>query len=75
MAFHNRKVELSLAVVSFTVAAALAFTALAISPVHEIEAGVCMTVAQFLMLTASIIGIDYKLGNIPSLGGGHHEKT
>lgn len=48
------------AAASFVVAAALAFTALLISEEHEIEAGVCMVIAQFLTLCATIFGVDYK---------------
>lgn len=50
-----------LATASFSVATVLAFLGMAIHKDHDIAAGVCMTVAQFLILTASIIGIDYKL--------------
>lgn len=63
MAFHNRKYEMVLATSSFIVAVVLAFTGLALHPDHDIAAGVCMVVAQFLLLTASIIGIDYKLNH------------
>lgn len=63
MAFHNRKYEMGLATASFVVAVILAFTGMALHPVHDIAAGVCMVVAQFLILCASIIGIDYKLNN------------
>lgn len=52
-----------LATASFAVAVALAFISLAIHPEHDIAAGVCMVIAQFLLLCASIIGIDYKLNN------------
>lgn len=54
---------MGLATASFVVAVILAFTAMALHPVHDIAAGVCMVVAQFLILCASIIGIDYKLNN------------
>ena len=63
MAFHNRKYEMGLATASFVAAVILAFTGMALHPVHDIAAGVCMVVAQFLILCASIIGIDYKLNN------------
>lgn len=66
MAFHNRKYEMGLATASFTVAVVLAFTGIAIHPEHDIAAGVCMVIAQFLILTASIIGIDYKLNSFGS---------
>lgn len=54
---------MTLATASFVVAVALAFISLAIHPDHDIAAGVCMVIAQFLLLCASIIGIDYKLNN------------
>lgn len=52
-----------LATASFAVAVILAFTGLYLHPEHDIAAGVCMVIAQFLLLTASIIGIDYKLNH------------
>lgn len=63
MAFHNRKYEMFLATASFVVAVILAFTSIFLNPEHDIAAGVCMVIAQFLLLCASIIGIDYKLNN------------
>lgn len=57
----SRILERATAVSSFVAATALAFTSLIISESHDIAAGVCMVVAQFLLLTASIFGIDYKL--------------
>ena len=54
--------EKTLAGAAFLVAAALAFTSLIISPEHDIAAGVLMGCAQFLLLCASILHIDYKLG-------------
>lgn len=79
MAFHNRKYEMGLATASFVVAVVLAFLGLALHEDHDIAAGVCMVIAQFLILTASIIGIDYKLNNYggttpkPSKSEQHHE--
>lgn len=58
----DKKVESFVAVGSFLAAVALAFTSLLISEKHDIEAGVLMMCAQFLMLTAAIFGLDYKLG-------------
>lgn len=49
-----------LATASFTVAVILAFVGLLISPTHDIQAGVALTVAQFLTFTATLLGIDYK---------------
>lgn len=60
---QNRKIEYAVAVLSFAVAVALAFVSLIISETHEVAAGNCTLVAQFLLLTASIFGIDYKLNN------------
>lgn len=49
-----------MAVGSFLAAVLLAFTSLIISDDHDIAAGVLMMCAQFLTLTATIFGIDYK---------------
>jgi hypothetical protein len=57
----NRAVEYVVAVASFIMACTLAAISLAISEGHEVAAGNCTLVAQFLLLTASIFGIDYKL--------------
>lgn len=59
---HDKKVESYVAVGSFLAAVALAFTSLLISHDHDIAAGVLMMCAQFLMLTATIFGLDYKIG-------------
>lgn len=59
---------MGLATASFVVAVILAFTGMALHEDHDIAAGVCMVVAQFLILTASIIGIDYKLNQFGSSG-------
>lgn len=56
----SRNVEKGVAVASFLMACVLAFVSLLISPTHDIAAGVTMVIAQFLLLTASIFGIDYK---------------
>lgn len=57
---NNRKHEKFVAICSFFAAVALAFTSLIISKDHDITAGVLMMCAQFLTLTATIFGIDYK---------------
>lgn len=57
---QNKKVESTVAIGSFLAAVGLAFTSLCISEDHDIAAGVLMMCAQFLMLTASIFGLDYK---------------
>ena len=56
----NKKAESFVAIGSFFAAVALAFTSLMISEDHDIAAGVLMMCAQFLTLTATIFGIDYK---------------
>ena len=58
---QDKKVESSVAIGSFLAAVGLAFTSLCISHDHDIAAGVLMMCAQFLMLTASIFGLDYKI--------------
>lgn len=59
---HDKRTESFVAIGSFLAAVALAFTSLLISPDHDIAAGVLMMCAQFLLLTAAIFGIDYKIG-------------
>lgn len=56
----RRKAERFVAVSSFLAAVALAFTSLIISEDHDVASGVLMMCAQFLTLTATIFGIDYK---------------
>ena len=56
----SKKMEYLVAIGSFLAAVGLAFTSLLISPEHDIASGVLMMCAQFLMLTATIFGIDYK---------------
>ena len=58
---QTRFLERLLAVASFAVATALAFTSMLISPDNDIAANVLLAIAQFLTLTATILGIDYKL--------------
>ena len=60
---NSRRIEYTVAVASFVAAVALAFTSLIISDEHEVAAGNCTLVAQFLLLTASIFGIDYKFNS------------
>lgn len=59
--FRHRHVEYTIAVASFIAAVVFAFVSLSITDRHEVAAGNCTVVAQFLLLTASIFGIDYKL--------------
>lgn len=58
---RTRTTEYVIACASFVAAVIFAFTSLLISDTHECAAGNCSVVAQFLLLTASIFGIDYKL--------------
>lgn len=58
---HDKKVESFVAVGSFFSAVALAFTSLVISEDHDITSGVLMMCAQFLLLTATIFGLDYHI--------------
>lgn len=57
----DMRVQSVVAVGSFVAAVGLAFTSLVISNDHDIAAGVLMMCAQFLMLTATIFGLDYKI--------------
>lgn len=57
---NKRTLERAIAVASFVTAVALAFLSLFISDTHEIASGNLMGIAQFLCLTATILGIDYK---------------
>lgn len=59
--FINRGLEKTVAVGSFLVAVVFAFVSLYLADSHEVAAGNCTIVAQFLLLTASLFGIDYKL--------------
>lgn len=56
----RRYIEKGIAVASFLVAVVLSFVSLAISPHHDIASNVLFVVAQFLTLTATLLGIDYK---------------
>lgn len=60
----TRKVEKSISATSFAVAVALAFTSMAIRPDHDITANVLLAMAQFLTLTCTLLGIDYKFNSI-----------
>ena len=62
----KRRVEYTIAVASFAAAVAFAFASLLVSEAHDVAAGNCMVIAQFLLLTASIFGLDYKLGSLGS---------
>lgn len=60
MGSYERKTKLFVAVGSFFAAVLLAFTSVLISQDHDVASGVLMMCAQFLTLTATIFGIDYK---------------
>ena len=63
----KRYLEKAIAIASFCVAVALAFLSLLISDDHDIAANTMLVIAQFLTLTATILGIDYKFnGTITS---------
>ena len=70
----KRNLEKAMAVASFTVATALAFTSLLISEDHDIAANVLFVIAQFLLFAASILGLDYKLNNYGSTSAPRHTK-
>lgn len=58
---HDAKTEKFVAVGSFLVAAVLAFVGQQLAEYGDIEGGTLMMCAQFLTLTATIFGIDYKI--------------
>lgn len=58
---HDAKTEKFVAVGSFLVAAVLAFIGQQLAELGDIEGGTLMMCAQFLTLTATIFGIDYKI--------------
>lgn len=60
----NKKAESFVAIGSFLAAVGLAFTALLLSEKQEIDTSVIMMCAQFLLLTASIFGLDYKFADL-----------
>lgn len=72
--FQGRLVEKSVAVGSFVVAVVFAFTSLCLADFHEVAAGNCSVIAQFLLLTASLFGIDYKLNTHGSTNQSRDDK-
>ena len=58
---HDKRTESFVAISSFFSAVALAFTSLIVSEDHDIAAGALMMCAQFLLLTATIFGLDYHI--------------
>lgn len=58
---NDKRIESFVAVCSFFAAVALAFTSLLISDDNIIDSSVLMMCAQFLLLTATIFGLDYHI--------------
>lgn len=56
----SRLLEKSIATASFCVAVVLTFLSLLISEDNDIASNVLFVIAQFLTLTATLLGIDYK---------------
>lgn len=56
----RRILEKTIATASFVVAVVLTFISLFISDDHDIASNVLFVIAQFLTLTATLLGIDYK---------------
>jgi len=56
----NRRYEKGLAGLSLLTAIALSFVGLLISPSFDIGSSTCFAIAQFLTLTATLLGFDYK---------------
>lgn len=57
----KNRTELTIAVCSFLAAVGLAFTSMFIREEHDIDSSVLMMAAQFLLLTATIFGLDYHI--------------
>lgn len=62
----TRRLEKSISATSFAVAVLLAFTSIGIREDHDITANVLLGMAQFLTLTCTLLGIDYKFNSIKS---------
>jgi len=60
MSTQSRYLEKTIATLSFITAVVLSFTSMAISEDHDVASNVLFVVAQFLTLTATLLGIDYK---------------
>lgn len=60
MRAQTRILEKTIATASFAVAVVLSFVSLLITENNDIAANVCLVIAQFLTLTATLLGIDYK---------------
>lgn len=66
----TRKLEKSISATSFAVAVLLAFTSIAIREDHDITANVLLAMAQFLTLTCTLLGIDYKFNSLKHKSNG-----
>ena len=60
----TRRLEKTISATSFAVAVALAFVSMAIREDHDITANVLLAMAQFLTLTCTLLGIDYKFNSV-----------
>lgn len=65
----DRKLEKTISAASFAVAVLLAFVSMAIREDHDITANVLLGMAQFLTLTCTLLGIDYKFSEIKRNNG------
>ena len=74
MASQKRYLEKAIATASFVVAVALCFTSIIISHDHDIAANVCLVAAQFLTLTATLLGIDYKFNGCTKITSGNSQQ-
>jgi hypothetical protein len=61
----TRRLEKTISATSFAVAVLLAFTSMAVREDHDITANVLLAMAQFLTLTCTLLGIDYKFSQLP----------
>lgn len=59
----TRRLEKSISAASFVVAVLLAFTSMLVRQDHDITANVLLGMAQFLTLTCTLLGIDYKFSS------------
>lgn len=66
----KRYLEKAIATASFVVAVALSFTSMILSPDNDVAANVCLVIAQFLTLTATLLGIDYKFNGHTATSAG-----
>lgn len=72
---NSRKLEKAISTASFAVAVCLAFTSMAIREDHDITANVLLGMAQFLTLTCTLLGIDYKFNSFKIEQNGRKENN